>query len=455
MLFKSKSEFIKKFRSFNLNSLLPLSKVTTTADIEHYRKEKYYVGLTLEQFKSKFPNVDTDKVFYSNYIKYSQMVYYDRKKFMFFNLPIKQEHILCPLEEATSSIDKLIELYNQMYSEGDIAFLLRRCDSDIVLEVLVNGLEGLDDISDYYKLFISAYERSDFGCGDINKETFNRIISTKTEKEKELTSRKLKDFPKIITIYRGEGDESTSYSYSWTPDINVANFFATRLSQNTSRIIKATVKKENIIEYINSREEEFLIDPTNIVFQEEIKLISGKDKDLSNRIDNFLDIYFKYKNKLNNLIFEYDSNEHGKRHCLRVLFLSLVIANYRKVSKENIDLLCTAAIYHDIGRDNDFEDTYHGQKSYDIYVQNHHNNKILEFLMSYHCKDDDVAIRRFKKANFKNKKEVLELFCILKDADALDRVRFGIMDLDMNYLRLDVSKTLTLLSYETYKYLEL
>ena len=39
-----------------------------------------------------------------------------------------------------------------------------------------------------------------------------------------------------------------------------------------------------------------------------------------------------------------------------------------------------------------------------------------------------------------NKENALTLYKIMKDADALDRVRFGLMDLDERYLRFNASK---------------
>lgn len=47
------------------------------------------------------------------------------------------------------------------------------------------------------------------------------------------------------------------------------------------------------------------------------------------------------------------------------------------------------------------------------------------------------------------------MYKILKDADGLDRLRFGVRELDMDYLRLDISKTLVLIAVQSIKYLKL
>lgn len=46
----------------------------------------------------------------------------------------------------------------------------------------------------------------------------------------------------------------------------------------------------------------------------------------------------------------------------------------------------------------------------------------------------------------KKRDRVELLYKVFKDADGLDRIRFGIRDLDLNFLRLPVSKTLTLVA---------
>ena len=450
------SEIVQKTRRCKIDTLIPLTKVISAEDKELYCKNDSFVGYTLEEFKNKFPSVNPNNIFYRHVANYCQVIYYDKHKLIFTLLPIDKDHLLCPIEEENKLLDSVIKKYEQLFFDGDFKALLRCCDRAIALDVLLDALKNGLTITDCYDLFIPAYRGADYGFADIDKDIFQKIISSKTEEAIIKTSKKLSIFPDTITIYRGEGDKSTPKGYSWTPDINVANFFATRLSQDNSKILVAKVKKEHIIEYITAGfESEFLIDPENIIHQKEIELPSTKNKKIQNLVEKSLDTYFKYKDMLNKLVFEHDTKGHGKEHTLRVLFLSILLATHHNISRENLELLCNAALYHDISRDNDEEDIFHGENSYEIYKINNKQNKIIEFLMSYHCKNDEYATRKLKKAKFNNKKEVLQLFCILKDADALDRVRFGILDLDMNYLRLEVSKTLTLVSYETLKFLRL
>ena len=65
------------------------------------------------------------------------------------------------------------------------------------------------------------------------------------------------------------------------------------------------------------------------------------------------------------------------------------------------------------------------------------------FLIKYHCLDDKLAEEYLKSTDtIRARKRTWLLYQILKDADALDRVRFGIYDLDVNQLRLPISHKL-------------
>ena len=65
---------------------------------------------------------------------------------------------------------------------------------------------------------------------------------------------------------RGEGDKSTSYTeaYSWTISKEIADFFAHRFDSD-GIIYKAKVRQQDILDYINDRnEQEILVFPENV-----------------------------------------------------------------------------------------------------------------------------------------------------------------------------------------------
>ena len=69
-------------------------------------------------------------------------------------------------------------------------------------------------------------------------------------------------------------------------------------------------------------------------------------------------------------------------------------------------------------------------------------NSATAFLIEYHCLDDRKALADLKASNIRNKERVWLLYTILKDADALDRVRFGMRAVDPKYFRNEITHKL-------------
>jgi HD superfamily phosphodiesterase len=130
-------------------------------------------------------------------------------------------------------------------------------------------------------------------------------------------------------------------------------------------------------------------------------------------------------------------NDHSCKHAIRVACIVTLIAEKENVSEDDMIRLQIAAICHDIGRTNHKSDAKHGKESAKKTMEIL-DEKTLD-LISCHS----IADSRFKKNP--NRK----LISILKDADALDRVRTS--DLDTKYLRLNSSHTLIEKAKELWK----
>lgn len=95
-----------------------------------------------------------------------------------------------------------------------------------------------------------------------------------------------------------------------------------------------------------------------------------------------------------------------------------------------------------MGRINELTDMTHGEKSAEIYDAEGGTDNIVRFMIQYHCIEDGVAEEDMKKL-FPQRKwnDIWTMYNILKDVDALDRVRFGFATenntdgLDVRYLR--------------------
>jgi len=278
----------------------------------------------------------------------------------------------------------------------------------------------------------------------------------KTEKEKRKTARKIQalKLQNPITIYRGVGDKSNPNGYSYTLSKDIAKFFAFRHSDSAKRVFirEAKIEKKDIIEYISDRDEqEILLLPEMLLEKRKCAYLGIKE--YMNAYPALLLEYEMYKTlrskmmeKINKL---YNSDEHDEKHMLRVLLLTLLLSNISSFGNSDYkDSLCIAAMFHDIGRVHDDTDTTHGKQSYDLlckYYPEYETNTLLEKFMTYHCQDNIDAFY------FDNPEEFY-LYRILKDADILDRQRFGIRALNSDYLHFEFSEKLSFAAFQLLSY---
>ncbi len=178
----------------------------------------------------------------------------------------------------------------------------------------------------------------------------------------------------------------------------------------------------------------------------DIRKILGSCSKLDTYVDIFDDID---KNLL------YKSVKHGFNHNVRVFIYALIICINEGLSDDDIKVVLEGAKYHDIGRINDLEDSSHGVRSAEKldFLKDKYSDMEIKYLKTIvigHSLNDEF----FEKIAMEN--EIIDLekckkmFMILKDADALDRVRLEYPYVDLNYLRTDTSLKLVLFSYQLY-----
>lgn len=161
-------------------------------------------------------------------------------------------------------------------------------------------------------------------------------------------------------------------------------------------------------------------------------------------------------NNINKYVL-YSSYFHGLHHSQKVCLFTYLICKELKINDIDTKILIDAALYHDIGRLNDFEEQFHGYNSArnidsvvkDELYKDEANLLYLKALCEAHSLDDSKMKDVFENYKYENPDldfERFKILCsILKDADALDRTRFrktSIAALSEKYLRLDYSKTL-------------
>lgn len=129
---------------------------------------------------------------------------------------------------------------------------------------------------------------------------------------------------------------------------------------------------------------------------------------------------------------------HGVSHTLRVWVHATAIAAELAMAEWEREAVRLAALWHDIGRTDDDADYYHGAKSAGKVVGlglHTYTDPIVRevalFAVTHHSGSEEHA--ESGALWTPNADATLRVFRVLKDADALDRVRLG--DLDDSYLR--------------------
>lgn len=439
----------------NLDNLLPLTEVRTREDIKRYCDAGYGVGMTAGEFSEKYPLLPIDHI-YVGCNRLSSLYYcesdnaivpivlslqiYGDHRLQVGNLNDEQfqQHILDTAEKLTADNAAYIRTY--IYSLED----------SFRVSVLSKYIKQAPPSPELYSLFTDIYRSTDYGFGVFDKGDLEKVFAGKSEEQKAETAAKLANFPDKVTLYRGEGSKSTPYkqSFSWTTSFRAACFFACRLpSAENSRIVTTEVAKSDIVEHFPKSSEKEVLVPPDAVKEVKIDTLYGINA-LAQEVSNINPIYQCYRQRIAELYEEYgrgDEEGHDAEHTLRVLFDALLLIQIQKImlTQEETYQLCDAILYHDIGRTNDDVDENHGKASRQIYSDDSiDNDSATGFLIQYHCIDDDVARADLESSGIPDKDRVWLLYTILKDADALDRVRFGMRAVNPKYFRNEMAHKL-------------
>ena len=161
---------------------------------------------------------------------------------------------------------------------------------------------------------------------------------------------------------------------------------------------------------------------------------------------------FKLCNKFYNQImpfnltlkyFNHESHIHGIMHTYRVMHNVQLVAREHEINEQQIKTAYCAAFIHDMARMHDGFCTEHGawavaeklplfKNDFIQYGLSAENIEALKTAVTYHSLHEELSSTH----------EHYEITALLKDADALDRIRLGYPGLDASYLRLPKSKLL-------------
>jgi len=153
------------------------------------------------------------------------------------------------------------------------------------------------------------------------------------------------------------------------------------------------------------------------------------------------------------------SDIHGISHVIRTSFFILILSTLENINIKDFKILVESILYHDIGRTNDIDDERHGYeatKKIDFLKDKYNENdySLITSLITAHCIDDNLYQKVADYYKINDTKRFYKLLCILKDADALDRVR-EYPYVDIKFLRTNHSKELLPFAYELFYNYEL
>lgn len=141
----------------------------------------------------------------------------------------------------------------------------------------------------------------------------------------------------------------------------------------------------------------------------------------------------------------HDSDIHGVSHMARVFVLQELIGDELEKQGIKVNRIATryAAMAHDVGRVDDGRDLEHGVRSA-AWMKEHLADKVspedldmATYIVHWHVPPDSEAPMMTTELK------------VLKDADGLDRVRLG--DLNVAYLRTDAAKGLVDVATKLYE----
>lgn len=441
-------------KDVSFDSIICQTQIKTEADKEAYLKQGYQIEMTEAGFRERFPMIVPERIYYSPSISLP-CFYYNKETLAICAFHINMLALFDTDKKFLSGTLSVIEKCEEVATTGkynSFTSALMTLPDRMRLEffTLLLNKHGAD-YPGLYKQFFATYKMADYGFNGMDKTTLQTILKSKSEEDRLRTEATIKDLPTELIIYRGGNSASAPYkeAWSWTLDINVANFFAARRGTDTGYIAKAKIHKKDIVEaFLDSNsEKEIIVNPKDLHIIEVIP-VHGISF-LEEHLPKVAPIYRFYLDWLKKLDFAIESDVHGQYHSARVLLLTQFIAERKHLPYSEKRLLATAAIFHDTQRTHDGDDKEHGALAAEYYHRiSARPEPIVEFLCKYHCLPDEAGYAEIATNPALQGCRALarRLIRILKDADALDRVRFCISNLDMNQLRESISEELTLVA---------
>ena len=138
--------------------------------------------------------------------------------------------------------------------------------------------------------------------------------------------------------------------FSWTTDFNTALWFAAK--GEGKRIWKGKIKKKDVLFYVDARnEKEIIARPSLVESKSVLDMYPGDKNTALTHLSDVYDNYLQYGEMIKTVCKDYNNtNLHSVEHTARVLLNCLLIADNIGITRDELNILAYAAIFHDVGR---------------------------------------------------------------------------------------------------------
>ncbi len=357
---------------------------------------------------------------------------------------------LAQLKDRINSVENKL---NAAVAQRDFANFLSLIDARLAPDLFMEVFDFIPD-TDKYPLFTQL-----FTSNQLCQEVFTADFIKNASKYKGVTAQLPRsDEAGFVQVFMSQpAHQQPPHGWEiWNTDINQAIINALQFNP-VGDIYQGLVHIDYIQNYLHDK-------LVNQVTVEAFTVEKIKQLDLI-ELHQFMPVlqtngiiarYFFYVGQIKNTWFHNPQGIHALSHTKRVLLLVLILAYLENCSEQDTQLLCQAAIYHDIGRKTDGYDTKHGFTSYRKVIDKGLADTVppeyletLRFIIENHAVADRSAWKRLDKYQLEDMDRCLQLYNIFKDADGLDRVRIN--DLNSAYLRTASAQKLLLAAHQLYR----
>jgi len=355
---------------------------------------------------------------------------------------------LTDLKERIIAIENHL---NKAVADRDFAKFLKIVDPRLAPDLF---MEVFSFIPDQYKypLFMHVLNNNQY-CKDVfSPEFISKASLYKNACEKMPLADKW-GYVKIFTC--ASKIEELENQAVWYTKID--NAIKRMISTNPKAdIFQALVNIRDIKSYSSKQNDnKVTLDPLRVIKINHMEMIKISELPPLMKTQDLIGWYFYYARQIKSNWFYNPQGIHALSHTKRVLLLALLLAHLEQLSDKDRDLICEAAVFHDIGRITDGYDTSHGIASYRKLIAKGlqkflpaEGQEIIRFIIELHSVADKAALKQLNKYDLDDIDHTLKLYNIFKDADGLDRVRIN--DLNPDYLRSPGAHKLLLLAHQLF-----